>query len=85
MTGFLLYNIINIYMCVMWYILINTVVVIYPIALCIDKTSIFDYYNFNLINKRMPVSSCHLELFQVVRAFLFYDFEVLRWKKLKEI
>nr|DAW87136.1 MAG TPA: hypothetical protein [Bacteriophage sp.] len=28
----------------MWYILINTVVIIYPIALCIDKISIFDYY-----------------------------------------
>nr|DAT34450.1 MAG TPA: hypothetical protein [Caudoviricetes sp.] len=34
-------------MCVMWYILINTVIVIYPIALCIDKISIFDYYYFN--------------------------------------
>nr|DAU45441.1 MAG TPA: hypothetical protein [Caudoviricetes sp.] len=33
----------------------------------------------------MPVSLCHLELLQVVRAFLFYDFEVLKWKKLKEI
>nr|DAY44956.1 MAG TPA: hypothetical protein [Caudoviricetes sp.] len=26
------------------YILINTVVVVYSIALCIDKISIFDYY-----------------------------------------
>nr|DAS60352.1 MAG TPA: hypothetical protein [Caudoviricetes sp.] len=33
----------------------------------------------------MPVSSYYLELLQVVRAFLFYDFEVLKWKKLKEI
>nr|DAW76162.1 MAG TPA: hypothetical protein [Bacteriophage sp.] len=30
----------------MWYILINTVIVIYPIILYIDKISIFDYYYF---------------------------------------
>lgn len=69
----------------MWYILINTVSCYIANNLYIDKTVIFDYYNFNLINKRMPASSYHLELFQAVRAFLFCDFEVLKWKKLKEI
>nr|DAK51546.1 MAG TPA: hypothetical protein [Caudoviricetes sp.]DAM90466.1 MAG TPA: hypothetical protein [Caudoviricetes sp.] len=29
------------------YILINTVIVVYPIILYIDKISIFDYYYFN--------------------------------------
>ena len=33
-------------MCVMWYILINTVIVIYAIIQYIDKISIFDYYYF---------------------------------------
>nr|DAM90467.1 MAG TPA: hypothetical protein [Caudoviricetes sp.] len=33
----------------------------------------------------MPVSLCRLELLQVVRAFLFCNFEVLKWKKLKGI
>lgn len=67
------------------YILINTVSCCISNNLYIDKIGIFDYYIFNLINKRMPVSSYCLELFQAVRAFLFCNLEVLKWKKLKEI
>ena len=69
----------------MWYILINTVVVIYPIIHILTKEVYLVIIILNLINKRMPVSSYRLELLQAVRAFLFYDFEVLKWKKLKEI
>nr|DAH79676.1 MAG TPA: hypothetical protein [Bacteriophage sp.] len=45
----------------MWYILINTVICYMANNLYIDKTSRIIYYNFNLINKRMPVSSCYLD------------------------
>ena len=72
-------------MCVMWYILINTVIVIYTIIHILTKQVYLIIIILNLINKRMPVSSYRLELFQVVRAFLFCDLEVLKWKKLKEI
>ena len=72
-------------MCVMWYILINTVIVIYSIIHILTKLVYLIIINLNLINKQMPVSLYRLELLQAVRAFLFYDFEVLKWKKLMEI